>query len=228
MRLLSPANDTLYGRHDDFVTGDFTVDDIRLSVRKSVQSRCFNVRAPYCADRHALSFEDQYEHLKFSNMSLRIIATGGTFDKHYDEIEGKLSFAESHLSQVMKRARMTVAAEVQILELRDSLDMTDADRATILVACQQSQEKQIVIIHGTDTMSKTAALLNSVALEKTIVLTGAMVPYEFTHSDALFNFGFACCAAQTQASGVYIAMNGQIFSADNVRKNRAAGVFETL
>jgi L-asparaginase len=159
-------------------------------------------------------------------MSLRIIATGGTFDKHYDEIAGRLDFAGSHLPQAIERARITLPLALQTLALRDSLDMNDADRAAVLIACESASEAQIVIIHGTDTMHETAAVLAGARLAKTVVLTGAMVPYEFMHSDALFNFGFACCAAQTLTQGVYIAMNGRVFSWDNVRKNRAIGAFE--
>ena len=161
-------------------------------------------------------------------MSLRIIATGGTFDKHYNELNGVLGFSDSHLPAVIARARLTVPVALEVLPLLDSLDMMDADRERVLASCQASAESRIVIVHGTDTMKETAGVLGTEALGKTIVLTGAMIPYEIANSDALFNLGFATAAAQTLAPGVYVAMNGQVFAWDNVTKNRAAGVFQPL
>ncbi|WP_395825328.1 asparaginase domain-containing protein [Collimonas sp.] len=161
-------------------------------------------------------------------MALRIISTGGTFDKHYDEIAGKLTFAASHLPQVIQRARITVDIALEELPLLDSLDMQDIDRRRVLASCAHASEPAIVIIHGTDTMRDTAAVLGAAALDKTIVLTGAMIPYAIDNSDALFNFGFACGVAQVLPSGVYVAMNGKIFAWDKVEKNRAAGIFEPL
>ena len=161
-------------------------------------------------------------------MTLRLIATGGTFDKHYNELNGVLGFAESHMPEVIKRARLTIPVELQVLPLLDSLDMQDPDRQRVLAACQAASEKAIVIVHGTDTMPQTAAVLGAAKLGKTVVLTGAMIPYEIANSDALFNLGFACGVAQTLAAGVYVAMNGQVFTWNNVTKNRAAGVFEPL
>ena len=159
-------------------------------------------------------------------MSLRIIATGGTFDKHYDELKGQLGFADSHLPQVIARSRMTIEVALELLPLIDSLDMRDTDRARVLAACQGVPEKAIVIVHGTDTMPETAAVLGAAGLSQTVVLTGAMIPYKVENSDAMFNLGFACGVAQTLPPGVYVAMNGQVFSWDKVQKNRAAGVFE--
>lgn len=161
-------------------------------------------------------------------MSLRIIATGGTFDKHYDELTGSLGFADSHLPASLARSRMTVAYALEQLPLLDSLEMQDGDRQRVLAACQAAPEKAIVIVHGTDTMKDTAAVLGAARLGKTVVLTGAMIPYEIANSDALFNLGCAVGVAQTIAAGVYVAMNGQVFSWDNVTKNRAAGVFQPL
>lgn len=160
-------------------------------------------------------------------MTLRILATGGTFDKHYDEINGRLGFADSHLPQAIERARITLPHALELLPLLDSLDMQDADRQRVLDACRVANEPSIVVIHGTDTMRETAQVLGAARLPKTIVLTGAMIPYEIAASDALFNFGFACAAAQTLAAGVYVAMNGRIFAWDRVQKNRAAGEFDT-
>ena len=161
-------------------------------------------------------------------MTLRLIATGGTFDKHYNELNGVLGFSDSHLPEVIKRSRMTIPVALDVLPLLDSLDMQDADRQRVLAACQAAQEKAIVIIHGTDTMRETAAVLGGADLGQTIVLTGAMIPYEIANSDALFNLGFACGVAQALPAGVYVAMNGQVFPWDNVQKNRAAGVFQQL
>ena len=139
-----------------------------------------------------------------------------------------LGFADSHLPAVIARARMTIPVELEVLPLLDSLDMGDEDRARVLASCQASAEKAIVIVHGTDTMRETAGVLGATDLGKTIVLTGAMIPYEIANSDALFNLGFACAAAQTLPAGVYVVMNGQVFAWDNVTKNRAAGVFQPL
>lgn len=161
-------------------------------------------------------------------MSLRIIATGGTFDKHYNELNGTLGFADSHMPAVLARTRMTIPVELEILPLLDSLDMGDEDRARVLASCQAAPEKSIVIVHGTDTMKETAGVLGQVALGKTIVFTGAMIPYSIANSDALFNLGFATAAAQTLPAGVYVAMNGQVFAWDNVTKNKSAGVFQPL
>jgi L-asparaginase len=161
-------------------------------------------------------------------MSLRIIATGGTFDKHYDELSGTLGFADSHLPAVLARTRMTIPVELEQLPLLDSLDMKDADRERVLASCRAAPEKSIVIVHGTDTMRETAAVLGAAALGQAIVLTGAMIPYEIANSDALFNLGFAVGVAQVLPPGVYVAMNGKVFTWDKVTKNRAAGVFQPL
>ena len=161
-------------------------------------------------------------------MTLRILATGGTFDKHYDEINGKLTFGESHLPALLARCRLTVDVALEQLPLMDSLDMVDADRERILASCTAAAEKAIVIIHGTDTMPQTATVLGPAQLGKTIVLTGAMIPYEIANSDAMFNLGFASAVAQTLPAGVYVAMNGKIFAWDNVQKNKTAGVFQPL
>ncbi|RJG02970.1 asparaginase domain-containing protein [Noviherbaspirillum sedimenti] len=161
-------------------------------------------------------------------MTLHILATGGTFDKHYDELTGRLTFAASHLPEVIRRARLTAAVELSVLPLLDSLDMQDGDRQRILDACRASAAKAIIIVHGTDTMRETAQVLGTAALDKTIVLTGAMIPYEIADSDALFNLGVAVGVAQTLPAGVYVAMNGQVFAWDRVQKNRLLGVFESV
>ena len=159
-------------------------------------------------------------------MTLRIIATGGTFDKHYDEITGTLRFGRGHLSDALARARITIPLVLEELPFLDSLEMHEPDRQRILTACRAAPEPAIVVVHGTDTMPETAAVLGAAKLSSTIVLTGAMIPYEIANSDAQFNLGFACAASQTLPHGVYIAMNGRYFAWQQVRKNRAAGIFE--
>lgn len=160
-------------------------------------------------------------------MALRIIATGGTFDKQYDPLTGNLVFRDSVLPAALERARLTEPTTFEALLALDSLDMQDAHREQIRAACERSAESQIVIVHGTDTMRETAEVLGRAGLDKTIVLTGAMVPCRIDGSDALFNLGFACAAAKLCGHGVYIAMNGRVFSWDDVRKNHDAGIFET-
>ena len=137
-------------------------------------------------------------------MTLRLIATGGTFDKHYNELNGVLGFADSHLPAVIARSRMTIPVALDVLPLLDSLDMQDLDRQRVLASCQGASENAIVIVHGTDTMRDTAAVLGEANLGKTIILTGAMIPYEIANSDALFNRGFACGVAQILPAGVYV------------------------
>lgn len=159
-------------------------------------------------------------------MSLRLIATGGTFDKRYDPIAGTLGFGATHLADIVRRARLAGPVTVESPMQLDSLDMTDADRVRVLEACRASPEDSIVVVHGTDTMVETARVLGEAGLTKCIVLTGAMVPYDLADSDALFNLGFAAGCARTLGHGVWIAMNGLVHRWDRVRKNRAAGVFE--
>jgi L-asparaginase len=159
---------------------------------------------------------------------IRIVVTGGTFDKTYDEINGRLSFGATHLSEMLRLGRSRVDTTIETLMMIDSLEMTDADRARIVAACARCPETRIVITHGTDTMVETArAVANGVA-GKTVVLTGAMVPYAFGSSDGLFNLGSALSFAAVLPPGVYIAMNGQHFVWDKVRKNRETGVFEKI
>jgi L-asparaginase len=159
---------------------------------------------------------------------IRIVVTGGTFDKTYDEISGRLSFGATHLPEMLRLGRSRVDATIETLMMIDSLDMTDADRSRIVAACAQCPENRIVITHGTDTMVETARAVAHRVTGKTIVLTGAMVPYAFGSSDGLFNLGSALSFAEVLPPGVYIAMNGQLFVWDQVRKNREAGVFERI
>jgi L-asparaginase len=161
-------------------------------------------------------------------MSVRVFVTGGTFDKEYDELTGTLYFRNTHVDEMLRRGRCGLDVDVETLMMVDSLEMTDAQRAMIVEACRHCHETQIVITHGTDTMVETARAIAAGAGDKTVVLTGAMVPYAFGSSDGLFNLGSALSFVQSLPAGVYIAMNGKSFAWDDVRKNREAGVFERL
>lgn len=161
-------------------------------------------------------------------MAIRILVTGGTFDKEYDELHGRLYFKDTHVAEMLALGRSRVEVSVRTLMMVDSLDMTDADRQIILANCRQSDEPRIVITHGTDTMVQTAAVLAEARLDKTIVLTGAMIPYAFGSSDGLFNLGSALSFAQVLTAGVYVAMNGKAFPWNGVRKNKQTGSFEAL
>ena len=162
-------------------------------------------------------------------MAIRIFVTGGTFDKEYNELTGALAFKDTHLPEMLRLGRCRVDVSVRALMMIDSLDMTAADRAIIVEQCRQASESRLLITHGTDTMVETAAAL-AAALHpgsgKTIVLTGAMIPYAFGSSDGLFNLGSALSFAQVLPPGVYVAINGRYFPWDEVRKNRETGVFE--
>ena len=159
---------------------------------------------------------------------IRIFVTGGTFDKTYDEIRGELSFGDTHLPEMLRLGRSRADVAIRTLMMIDSLQMTDADRELIVRNCQQCDESCIVITHGTDTMVETAAALARGVTGKTIVLTGAMIPYAFGSSDGLFNLGSALSFVRVLPAGVYIAMNGRHFKWDKVRKNRETGVFEPI
>lgn len=159
---------------------------------------------------------------------IRVLVTGGTFDKEYDYIRGHLFFKDTHLPEMFKTGRCSLDLQVRTLMMVDSLDMTESDRILIAVTCKKAEEKQILITHGTDTMVETAQYLASQNIPKTIVLTGAMIPYKFGSSDGFFNLGNALGFVQCMPQGVYIAMNGRIFNWDNVRKNTKTGIFEEL
>jgi len=161
-------------------------------------------------------------------MAIRILITGGTFDKEYDELHGTLYFKDTHLPEMLTLGRCRLEVQIRTVMMVDSLDMTGEDRDLVLEQCRKSPENQIVVTHGTDTMVETAQLLGRSIRDKTIVLTGAMVPYAFGSSDGLFNLGSALSFAQTLPPGTYIAMNGRCFRWDNVRKNRELGIFETM
>ena len=161
-------------------------------------------------------------------MAVRIFITGGTFDKEYNEITGQLFFKDTHMPELLEKGRCRVPVEVRTLMMIDSLEMTDGDRSLIAHQCQGCEETRIVVTHGTDTMSETARYLAERVKDKTIVLTGAMIPIKFGSSDGLFNLGSALAFAQSLPHGVYVAMNGRYFHWDNVRKNKETGVFEEL
>lgn len=157
---------------------------------------------------------------------VRIFVTGGTFDKEYNELNGTLYFQDTHVPEMLRLGRCLAPVEVRTLMMVDSLEMTDDDRQLITEHCLGARENRILITHGTDTMVETAAWLARRVEGKTIVLTGAMVPYKFGSSDGLFNLGSALAFVQALGPGVYVAMNGRCFPWDNVRKNRSRGVFE--
>lgn len=161
-------------------------------------------------------------------MKIRLLATGGTFDKVYNELDGSLIFRETHLNEILENVKYKVDYEIETLMMVDSLDMKDEHRKKILERCNSCSENKIIIIHGTDTMKETAELLGKNLKNKTIILTGAMVPYSFIKGDALFNLGCAVASVQSIPNGVYISMNGKIFEWNNVRKNKEIGEFESI
>ena len=161
-------------------------------------------------------------------MAIRIFITGGTFDKEYNELNGQLYFKDTHLPHLLEMGRNRVPVKIRTLMMIDSLEMTAEDRELIAYQCEQSEEKSIIITHGTDTITDTAQLLAKKIKGKTIVLTGAMIPIKFGSSDGLFNVGSALAFAQTLPEGVYVAMNGRYFTWDNVRKNKETGMFEEI
>ena len=159
---------------------------------------------------------------------IQIFVTGGTFDKEYNELTGELFFQETHIAEMLRLGRCHLDVSIDSLMMIDSLQMTDAGRQLILDRCVAAAPDRIVITHGTDTMEQTAAVLGRARAGKTIVLTGAMVPYTFGSSDGMFNLGTALGFVQILAPGVYVAMNGRCFAWDSVKKNRELGVFEAL
>jgi L-asparaginase len=161
-------------------------------------------------------------------MPIRIFVTGGTFDKEYNELSGALAFDRTHVDHMLERGRCRLDVTIEVLMMVDSLDMHDAERARIVQACRSCEEQRVVITHGTDTLVETAQAIAAGVPHKTIVLTGAMVPYAFGSSDGLFNLGSALSFVQALPPGVYVAMNGRVFAWNNVRKNRTLGVFEAI
>jgi L-asparaginase len=158
--------------------------------------------------------------------AIRILVTGGTFDKEYDELQGRLFFKDSHVREMLALGRCRLDLEIRTLMMIDSLEMTANDRELIVHACVASPEQRIVVTHGTDTMAETARVLAAANIDKVIILTGAMIPYKFGSSDGLFNLGSALAFAQALRPGVYVVMNGKCFPAGQVRKNKETAVFE--
>jgi L-asparaginase len=161
-------------------------------------------------------------------MTIKILVTGGTFDKEYNSLNGQLYFNGTHVPEMLRLGRSRLHAHIKRVMMIDSLSMTETDRKKILDECQTSIEDKILITHGTDTMAETAKLLGQHIKDKTIILTGAMIPYAFGSSDGLFNLGSALAFLQILPHGVYISMNGKYFHWDNVRKNKEIGLFEEI
>lgn len=162
------------------------------------------------------------------NIPIRILVTGGTFDKEYDEIHGRLDFAQTHVPEMLKLGRCNLDIDVRTIMMIDSLEMTDADRDIILHACKHADENNIIVTHGTDTMPETAQYLAERLTDKTVILTGAMIPYKFGSSDGFFNLGASIAFVQTLSPGIYVCMNGRVYNWDNVKKNKKTGFFEEL
>ncbi|MFM2441386.1 MAG: hypothetical protein RL449_27 [Bacteroidota bacterium] len=159
---------------------------------------------------------------------IQIFVTGGTFDKEYNELNGALFFKDTHLPEMLEKGRSRLSLSIDTLLMKDSLEFDDTDRELISFACSAAAADRILITHGTDTMVQTAQYLAAQNLPKTIVLTGAMIPYKFGSSDGMFNLGSALAFLQILEPGVYISMNGKIFATNNVRKNLEKGEFETI
>ena len=159
---------------------------------------------------------------------IKIFVTGGTFDKEYNELNGELYFKKTHLHEMLVLGRSQLKVDIETIMMKDSLEMSNDDRNKIVQQCLESDESKILITHGTDTMVETATLLAKKITTKTIVLTGAMIPYKFGSSDGLFNLGSALSFLQSLPHGIYIAMNGNIFNWDNVKKNKKLGLFQPL
>jgi len=166
--------------------------------------------------------------MSFKTKKIRVFITGGTFDKEYNELTGELYFKDTHLNEMLKLGRCRLETKIKTLMMIDSLYMTDPKRKLISENCKKANENNIIITHGTDTMVGTAHYLAKSIRNKTIVLTGAMIPFKFGSSDGLFNLGSAMAFVQILPPGVYIAMNGKCFTWDNVRKNKITGKFEEL
>lgn len=161
-------------------------------------------------------------------MVIKILITGGTFDKEYMELTGELIFKNTHVHEMLKLGRCGVEVKIRTLMMIDSLEMTEYHRNIILEKCRNAKEEKIIITHGTDSITETARFLVENVKDKTIVLTGAMIPYAFGSSDGLFNLGSALAFVQSLPHGVYIVMNGKYFNWDNVRKNKVTGKFEEI
>ncbi len=165
---------------------------------------------------------------RFGNMSIRLLVTGGTFDKKYNEISGDLFFKSTHVPEILEDGRCTLDVTVAELMMVDSRDMDDQHRMTIFRECLLADEERIVITHGTDGMVETARYLAERAMDKSVVLTGAIIPFAFGISDSHFNLGSALAFVQVVPPGVYVVMNGRLFEADNVQKEMETGTFQQV
>jgi L-asparaginase len=165
--------------------------------------------------------------LHYSDTMIRVLITGGTFDKQYDAVKGELTFRDTHLPEILRTVGCDLPIHLEIQSLVDSLEMDESQREAIVASCRDAEESRIVITHGTDTMEQTARLLDAAGIgaTKTIVLTGAMVPFTIAGSDAVFNFGGALIAVQTLPPGVFVVMHGRVFPAGSVSKDRSRGRF---
>jgi len=196
------------------------------------ESTCIDNKLAFLAIAHFLIIE--YSQFSFQQcvmslqnlMTIKLLITGGTIDKQYDELNGELIFTQSGVEDMLAQGRAKLEISPETVMLKDSLDMDDNDRQQILKSCVACDESQIVITHGTDTMVETSQVLATEIKDKTIVLLGAMVPYQFKNSDALFNLGCAIAAVQILKNGVYITMNGKVFNFDEVSKNKKLGEFQ--
>ena len=159
---------------------------------------------------------------------IQIFVTGGTFDKEYNMLSGQLYFKDTHLREILDLGRCNIDINITTLMMIDSLEMTENDRNIIVDNCKKSSSDMILVTHGTDTMVVTAEKLAAEQMDKTIILTGAMIPYKFGSSDGFFNLGSGLAFAQSLPKGVYIAMNGRYFGWNNVRKNKKTGFFEEI
>jgi L-asparaginase len=159
-------------------------------------------------------------------MSIKIIVTGGTFDKEYNELKGDLYFNKTHVPEMLILGRSRIEVNIVTLMMCDSLKLADSDIERILTECQTSNEDKILITHGTDKMVSTSQVLGKYIKNKTVVLTGAIIPYAFGSSDGMFNLGSALAFVQSLPYGVYVVMNGKCFHYNNVRKNKTNGNFE--
>ena len=159
---------------------------------------------------------------------IKIFITGGTFDKSYDYINGNLFFEKTHLPVMINRSKCRLDIEIETIVMKDSLDLTSEDVSRIVDSCKNEKSNRIVITHGTDTITNTAKLIsNQKLINKTIILTGAMIPYAFgSSSDGFFNLGCALSFVQTLKPGVYITMQGEYFEWNKVIKNKQLGVFQ--
>ena len=160
---------------------------------------------------------------------IQIFVTGGTFDKDYNFNTGELFFKDTHLPEMLERGRCTLQTDIKTLMMVDSLQMTPEDRDIIIHNCKRCDSDRVLLTHGTDKMVDTAKALADAAIPKTIVLTGAMIPYAFgSSSDGFFNMGSALAFVQILPQGVYIVMNGRFFHWNDVFKNTKTGNFEAI